>query len=126
MLQLMQTVTNTFILNLAVSDVIMCLFAVPFTPAGALLQSWPFGETFCHLVPMTLGVSVHVSTLTSTAIAIDRYVVIVHPFKPRMSRCVCLLLIIAIWITSVSISLPLAVNQKVFVCTLLIMNDLSY
>ena len=109
----MHTITNIFITNLAVSDIAMCLLAVPFTPISALMQNWFFGETLCHIVPMTLGVSVHVSTLTSTAIAIDRYFVIVHPFKPRMNVAVCLALIIAIWVTSISISLPLAIYQKV-------------
>ena len=109
----MQTITNIFITNLAVSDIMMCMLAVPFTPLSAFLDSWVFGEALCHIVPMTLGVSVYVSTLTSTAIAIDRYFVIVHPFKPRMKIFVCLLLIVAIWIVSVSISLPLAIYQKV-------------
>ncbi|KAK2143436.1 hypothetical protein LSH36_840g01010 [Paralvinella palmiformis] len=108
----MQSITNIFITNLAISDIMMCLLAVPFTPLSGLLNSWVFGEALCHIVPMTLGVSVHVSTLTSTAIAIDRYFVIVHPFKPRMKTFVCLLLIVAIWIVSVSISLPLAIYQK--------------
>ncbi len=109
----MQTITNIFITNLAVSDIMMCMLAVPFTPISGLLQDWIFGEFLCHLVPMTLGVSVHVSTLTSTAIAIDRYFVIVHPFKPRMKIFVCILLIVAIWIISISISLPLAIYQQV-------------
>ena len=109
----MQTITNIFITNLALSDIMMCLLAVPFTPLSAFLNSWIFGDALCHIVPMTLGVSVYVSTLTSTAIAIDRYFVIVHPFKPRMKIFVCLLLIVAIWIISVSISLPLSIYQKV-------------
>jgi len=50
----MQSITNIFIANLAVSDVIMCLLAVPFTPLSGLMQSWPFGEVLCHLVPMTM------------------------------------------------------------------------
>ena len=68
----MQTITNIFITNLAVSDIMMCLLAVPFTPLSAFLKSWVFGDALCHILPMTLGVSVYVSTLTSTAIAIDR------------------------------------------------------
>ena len=91
----------------------MCLLAVPFTPLSGLLKSWVFGEALCHLVPMTLGVTVHVSTLTSTAIALDRYSFIVHPFKPRLNVRSGLVLILAIWVVSVSISLPLAVYQKV-------------
>jgi len=71
-----------------------------------------FGETLCHIVPMTLGVSVHVSTLTSTAIAIDRYFIIVHPFRPRVSMSFCMVVIIAIWLTSVTVSLPLGIYQR--------------
>ena len=77
----MQTITNIFITNLAVSDIMMCLLAVPFTPLSAFLKSWVFGDALCHIVPMTLGVSVYVSTLTSTAIAIDRYLIFYYVHK---------------------------------------------
>ena len=107
----MQTITNVFIANLAVSDIMMCLLAVPFTPISGLLHAWPFGKALCHLVPMTLGVSVYVSTLTSTAIAVDRYCVIVHPFLHRMHISACLVLICIIWMLAVSISMPLALYQ---------------
>jgi len=109
----MHTITNVFITNLAASDILMCLLAVPFTPISGLLQTWVFGEALCHIVPMVLGVSVHVSTLTSTAIAVDRFFVIVYPFRPRISMAHCLFLIAAIWLLSMSISLPLALYQKV-------------
>jgi neuropeptide Y receptor len=92
----MQTATNLFIGNLAAADVMMCVLAVPFTPLSGLLRSWPFGEALCHIVPMTLGVSVYVSTLTSTAIAVNRYFVIIRPFQQRPSTAVCLLLVAAI------------------------------
>ena len=105
----MQSVTNVFITNLAVSDVLMCLLCVPFTPISFFMANWIFGKFLCHLVPFSLGVCVYVSTLTSLAIAIDRYFVIVHPFKPRMKLGVCLLLIAIVWIVSISISLPLAI-----------------
>ncbi|VDI30467.1 neuropeptide Y receptor type 2-like [Mytilus galloprovincialis] len=108
----MQTITNIFITNLAVSDILMCLLAVPFTPLGYFLQSWVFGEALCHIVPMSLGICVYVSTLTSTAIAVDRYFVIVYPFKPRMKVFVCLLMIVAIWVISISISLPLGIYME--------------
>lgn len=105
----MQSVTNLFIMNLALSDILMCLLAVPFTPISFFQEYWILGKFLCHLVSFSLGVSVYVSTLTSLAIAIDRYFVIVHPFKPRMKLGVCCLLIAVVWIISISISLPLAV-----------------
>jgi len=40
----LQTTTNVFIANLAVSDIVMCLLAVPFTPISGLLSDWVFGE----------------------------------------------------------------------------------
>ncbi|XP_074642297.1 prolactin-releasing peptide receptor-like [Tubulanus polymorphus] len=109
----MQTITNIFITNLALSDIMMCLMAVPFTPLAAFMGDWIFGDTICHILPMALAVSVFVSTLTSTAIAIDRYFVIVYPFKPRMKVWICLLLIFFIWMISTSISMPLAIYQRV-------------
>ena len=123
--QTMQTITNIFITNLAVSDICMCLLAVPFTPMSFFINSWIFGKALCHLVPMTLCISVYVSTLTSTAIAIDRYFVIIYPLKSRMKICMCIIIIIAIWFISVSISLPLGIyhenehmaNTTTFLCT---------
>ena len=109
----MQTITNIFIANLSAGDIMMCMLAVPFTPLTAFLNSWHLGDTLCHLLPMTLCVSVYVSTLTSTAIAVDRFFVIVHPFRRRMKTSLCLIIIGAIWLISLSISMPLAIYQKV-------------
>jgi len=44
----LQTTTNVFIANLAVSDVVMCLLAVPFTPISGLLTDWVFGKVRYH------------------------------------------------------------------------------
>lgn len=109
----MQTITNIFITNLAFSDILICCLSVPFTPLSYLMNSWVFGEALCHIVPMSLCICVYVSTLTSTAIAVDRYFVIVYPFKPRMKKNVCYLMIGAVWIISVSISLPLGIYQVI-------------
>ena len=71
------------------------------SPVGKTSQS---KGTFARLV--------YVSTLTSLAIAVDRYFVIVHPFRSRMRLGVCILLIIVIWIVGISISLPLAIYMR--------------
>jgi len=69
----MHLVTNFFILNLALSDIVMCLFAVPFTPLQSFTGKWLFGDFLCTLFPFSQGVSVYISTLTLTIIAVDRY-----------------------------------------------------
>nr|ANO39142.1 NPYR-7 [Schmidtea mediterranea] len=108
----MQTITNMFITNLALSDILTTLIAIPFTPIAVYLEEWIFPAFLCKLLPMTMGLSVYVSTLTSTAIALDRYIMIVHPFIPRMKMKVCILLIFLIWVVGTLITLPLAVYQS--------------
>jgi hypothetical protein len=57
----MQSVTNLFIMNLALSDIFMCLLAVPFTPISFFSDYWLLGRFLCHLIPFSLGVSVYVN-----------------------------------------------------------------
>jgi len=47
----LQTVQNIFILNLAISDVIVCLLSLPFTPITNIYKRWYFGQPMCHLLP---------------------------------------------------------------------------
>jgi len=64
---------------------------------------------------MIMGVSVYVSTLTSMAIAVDRYFAIVHPLKSRLTSRGCLIVIAAVWAASVGVTLPLAIHQNLVV-----------
>lgn len=109
----MQTVTNLFITNLAVSDILLCILAVPFTPLYTFLGRWIFGSTLCRLVPFTQGVSIYISTFTLTGIAIDRFFVICHPFRPRMKIKNCLLIIFGIWIISLGLTLPYGIYMSI-------------
>lgn len=53
--------------------------------------------------------SVLVSAYTLVAISIDRYVAIMWPLKPRMSKTQAKLLILAVWIVALTVSSPIAV-----------------
>lgn len=102
----MQTVTNIFITNLALSDILLCVLAVPFTPLYTFMGRWAFGSTLCHLVSYAQGCSIYISTLTLTSIAIDRYFVIIYPFHPRMKLSTCIGIIVTIWVVSLLATLP--------------------
>lgn len=102
----MQTVTNLFITNLALSDILLCVFAVPLTPMYTFLGRWVFGRLLCHLMPYAQGTSVYISTLTLTSIAIDRFFVIIYPFHPRMKLNTCIFIIIFIWVFSLVVTCP--------------------
>ncbi|XP_067125781.1 prolactin-releasing peptide receptor-like [Centruroides vittatus] len=102
----MQTVTNFFITNLGLSDILLCTFAVPFTPLYIFMQEWVFGTVLCRLVPYAQGVSVYISAFTLMSIAIDRFFVIIYPFKPRLKLNICYMIIVSIWITGALLTLP--------------------
>lgn len=102
----MRTVTNFFITNLGLADILLCTLAGPVTAVEYILEDWVFGQLLCHLLPYSLGVSVYLSVLTLMSIAIDRYLVILHPFRPRMKESSCLLIIALIWLFSLILTLP--------------------
>lgn len=102
----MQTVTNFFIANLAIADILLCLLCIPFTPLYTFLGNWIFGSALCFLVAFAQGCCVYLSTLTLTSIAIDRFFVIIFPFRPRMKITTCLLIIVLIWIVACMLTFP--------------------
>lgn len=109
----MRTVTNLFIMNLALSDIILCALAVPFTPLYSFTGKWMFGSFICHLVPYIQASSVYVSAWTLMAIAVDRYFVIIYPFKQKMKLTTCTVIIIGIWAFSMIITLPYGIYMDV-------------
>ncbi|XP_031829059.1 RYamide receptor isoform X3 [Nomia melanderi] len=109
----MKTVTNLFIVNLAVGDILMALFCVPPSFISIfVLQYWPFGQQLCPTLNYLQAVSVLVSAYTLVAISIDRYIAIMWPLKPKLSKRQALFLILAVWMLATAISSPIAVVSK--------------
>ena len=81
------TVTNYFIINMAVGDILMALFCIPFTSITTFVMLyWPFGTVMCCVVSFSQAVSVFVSAYTMVAISCDRYLAILYPLRPRMTK----------------------------------------
>lgn len=51
----MRTITNVFLLNLAISDLFLGVLCMPFTLVGALLRDFIFGEFMCKILPFLQG-----------------------------------------------------------------------
>nr|XP_030128021.3 neuropeptide FF receptor 2 [Taeniopygia guttata]XP_030128022.3 neuropeptide FF receptor 2 [Taeniopygia guttata]XP_041571982.1 neuropeptide FF receptor 2 [Taeniopygia guttata]XP_041571983.1 neuropeptide FF receptor 2 [Taeniopygia guttata]XP_041571984.1 neuropeptide FF receptor 2 [Taeniopygia guttata]XP_041571985.1 neuropeptide FF receptor 2 [Taeniopygia guttata] len=109
----MRTVTNLFILNLAVSDLLVGLFCMPTTLLDNIIAGWPFGSLVCKMSGMVQGISVSASVFTLVAIAVDRFRCIVHPFKQKLTIPAAVATIAVIWVLAVAIMCPSAVLLQV-------------
>ncbi|XP_064026549.1 neuropeptides B/W receptor type 1 [Pogoniulus pusillus] len=78
----MKTVTNIFILNLAIADELFTL-VLPINIADYLLLQWPFGEFMCKLIISIDQYNTFSSIYFLTVMSIDRYLVVVATTKSR-------------------------------------------
>ncbi|XP_045909993.1 cholecystokinin receptor [Micropterus dolomieu] len=104
----MRTVTNTFLLSLAVSDLMMAVFCMPFTLIPSILKDFIFGAAMCKIVSYLMGISVSISTFSLVAIAIERYSAICNPLKSRVwqTRSHAYRVIAATWVLAFVIMIP--------------------
>ncbi|XP_030044997.1 neuropeptides B/W receptor type 1 [Microcaecilia unicolor] len=78
----MKTVTNMFILNLAIADELFTL-VLPINIADYLLLQWPFGEFMCKLIISIDQYNIFSSIYFLTVMSIDRYLVVVATVKSK-------------------------------------------
>ncbi|KAF7492719.1 putative G-protein coupled receptor 83 [Sarcoptes scabiei] len=106
--------THLFIANLTISDLLMTIFTIPMNIARQILDDWPFGDLCCKLVPFVQAISVYVSSLSMTMIAIDRYQTLCRPMKPRIIQQISKWFwITSIWLVASILALPYAMFNHV-------------
>ncbi|KAJ0004731.1 hypothetical protein NQD34_010945 [Periophthalmus magnuspinnatus] len=106
----LRNLTNLLIANLAISDFIVAVVCCPFLVDYYVVKklSWDHGLVLCASVNYLQTVSLYVSTNALLAIAVDRYMAIVHPLRPRMKYQTAYVVITGVWIVPVLISAPSA------------------
>ncbi|KAG7490576.1 neuropeptide FF receptor 1-like [Solea senegalensis] len=109
----MRTVTNLFILNLAISDLLVGIFCIPTTLVDNLITGWPFSNIVCKMSGFVQGVSVSASVFTLVAIAVERFRCIMYPLQPKPTVLVAKAAIVLIWVLAVAIMCPAAVALTV-------------
>ncbi|XP_062036422.1 somatostatin receptor type 5 [Lepus europaeus] len=110
----MATVTNVYILNLAVADVLLML-GLPFLATQNAVSYWPFGPFLCRLVMTLDGINQFTSIFCLTVMSVDRYLAVVHPLRSARWRRpqVAKLASAAVWAFSLLMSLPLPLFAEV-------------
>lgn len=104
----MKTITNIYILNLAIADELFML-GLPFLAMQVALVHWPFGKVICRIVMTVDGINQFTSIFCLTVMSIDRYLAVVHPIKsakwrrPRTAKMVNF----AVWTISLLVIMPI-------------------
>ncbi|RNA11054.1 kiSS-1 receptor [Brachionus plicatilis] len=106
-------ITNCYIFNLAITDMLFVIFCIPFTMYIYLYDNWFFGVTFCKLNHFMSHASVQSTCLTLTAMTIHRCNLIIknktmtqHLANIKRRQRTVLLITIGIWLLSFLIASP--------------------
>ena len=97
----MHTVTNTYILHLAVADECF-LVGIPFLIATMTMRQWPFGMTMCKIYFTTTSINQITSSLFLMVLSADRYVAVCHPISsPRFrTGIIAKIVSLSVWLIS--------------------------
>lgn len=110
----MRTVTNVFLLNLAISDLLLAVFCMPFTLVPMMLRNFIFGPIMCVTIRYAQGVSVGASCFTLVAISLERYFAICRPLQSRQWQTLshAYKIIAVCWFLALIIVIPIAISTK--------------
>ncbi|CAK1545042.1 unnamed protein product [Leptosia nina] len=79
----MQTVTNMYIVNLAIADECF-LIGIPFLIITMSRGAWPFGRFMCKAYMISTGINQFTSSIFHCIMSADRYIAVCHPIAaPR-------------------------------------------
>ncbi|XP_038111361.1 neuropeptide CCHamide-1 receptor [Culex quinquefasciatus] len=109
----MRNVPNTYILSLALADLLLIVTTVPFTSIVYTLDSWPWGSLLCTSSEFIKDVSIGVSVFTLTALSGDRFFAIVDPLRKfhahgggRKATRMTIAIAVMIWVLAIVFAIP--------------------
>lgn len=103
----MQTVTNMYILNLAIADECF-LIGIPFLITTMQVGEWTFGKAMCKAYMVSTSITQFTSSIFLFIMSADRYIAVCHPISsPRYrSPFVSRIVTAVAWTTSALLMLP--------------------
>ena len=116
----LRTNSNFYLVNLAVSDLLLVFLACPMTLAQLATTHWPFPsyEILCKLATFLPLLFSFASTFTICLIALDRHQLIVHTHNPRHRTLITFLCIFSVWTIAIACAFPTIPNTKLNIVTL--------
>ncbi|KAJ8672508.1 hypothetical protein QAD02_003767 [Eretmocerus hayati] len=107
----MRSVTNYFVVNLSLADLLVTVICMPMAVSQAVSIIWVYGEMMCKLFFYLQGVAVAASVFTITAMSVDRFLAIRNPidFRKIFNRKSTKIVIAALWIIALVIFSPILI-----------------
>lgn len=102
----LQTVTNFFIVNLAMADLLLSIIVLPFSASLEVLGCWVFGRVFCNIWAAVDVLCCTASILSLCIISVDRYIGVKHCLKYPciMTEKKAVVILVLVWVLSTVIS----------------------
>ncbi|CAK9297040.1 unnamed protein product [Gordionus sp. m RMFG-2023] len=103
------TITNIYLINLAISDLILAVMCMPITLMAYLLKKFIFDITTCKIILFLQALSISSSVWTLVTISLERYFAICKPLFSRRWQTIThsLKIILLVWIWSIVNALPI-------------------
>ncbi|MFH4982852.1 hypothetical protein AB6A40_009561 [Gnathostoma spinigerum] len=100
--QQFQSITNLYLLNLAIADLLRSVICMPSTLLSELSHCWLLGPFFCTAAAYLQPATVCASEYTLVVIAVERFYAICRPLQSRKwrSKQRALWMIFFVWIVS--------------------------
>lgn len=102
------TISNRFIANLTVCNILETALVMPFVFTALVKQKWLFGSFWCQTTGFFLNAIFAASTLTLVVIALDRYCAVVTPlqYSLRITSKRSVSIIALVWSVAILCSVP--------------------
>lgn len=109
-------VTNMLIANMAVADLLVTLFAMPYMVlylhVGLKWIGGVVGQITCKFVHFSYQVSIPASIFTVMLVSLDRFFAILYPMKGRVLRNVKITTAV-IWVSSTAYAIPFKIANDI-------------
>ncbi|XP_064211225.1 LOW QUALITY PROTEIN: octopamine receptor 1 [Tribolium castaneum] len=105
----LRTVTNCFVMSLAIADWLVGVFVMPPAVANTLMGAWELGWVLCDIWVSLDILLCTASILSLCAISVDRYLAVTQPLsysRRRRSKRLAFTMILVVWMSSALITCP--------------------
>ncbi|XP_005095139.1 somatostatin receptor type 2-like [Aplysia californica] len=109
----MKTVTNMYILNLALSDILFIVI-LPMMATTTLMEHWIFGFAMCKIYFVLYSINLFGGAFNLCVMSADRYLAVCHPIRSLKYRTprIALFLCLCVWSLSFLVMLPIILYSR--------------